>query len=98
MKSSRRKERALRAGKALLELLWPRNALRIMEEKDERRATRASLPHSPFLECHAILAVFCVELQKIPRARSSRNTGVVQSFVSLMLLVSVFAATVPLIS
>lgn len=45
-------------GNELLELLWPRSALRIMEEKDERRATRASLPHSPFLDCHAILAVF----------------------------------------
>lgn len=64
LKSSRRKERALRAGKALLELLWPRNALRIMEEKDERRATRASLPHSPFLECHAILAVFVSQSKK----------------------------------
>ena len=65
MKISSRKERALRAGKPLLELLCPRSARRIMEEKEERRTTRASLPHSPFLECHAILAVFCATLQKI---------------------------------
>lgn len=99
MKSSRRKDRALRAGKALLELLWPRSARRIMEEKEEeRRATRASLPHSPFLECHAILAVSWTTLQKIPRnTHGSRNTGGVEVFVFLMFLVGLSATTVTLI-